>query len=376
MAEEIISKNLLRLRKETGLTQAALAEAADLSRQGYQALERGRSEPQVATLRRLAAALGVPLKELVIPVEGLHYVRFRSLKRLKRRGDILHRTAKWLRDFNDLEQILGIVDSQQFDALVDAARGAAGSRLQAAASAVREHIGLTSREPVHDISGLLEPQGIKVLGLSVAKESGGPAVVVNTWERLAVEHWIFSAAHELAHLLLHLDAYDVDLQDEDVDQEKEANVFASHFLMPEEVFRKQWDETAGLALLDRILKVKRVFRVSWRTVVYRITEAMPDPLKQRVWMRINVEHRARHGRPLLKHEEPEGIPENAFRDPRAPKAVSGEPAELDAHDFQADLLARLVRRAIEREEISLSRGAEILGLSMDVMRDLSASWIA
>lgn len=384
MAAEVVSRNLMRLRKEKGLTQAALAEAAGLSRQGYLALEKGRSEPQVATLRGLAGALGVPLKDLVTPVQGLRQVRFRSLKRLKRRADILHRTAKWLRDFNEIEELLGVEAGDRFDALVDAVREARENGLPAGAAAVRGHIGLTQREPVHDICGLLESQGIKVLqlevvsdaflGLSVAKESGGPAVVVNTWERLAVEHRIFSAAHELAHLLLHLDAYDVDLQDEDEDQEKEANVFASHFLMPEEVFRKEWEETAGLPLLDRLLKVKRVFRVSWRTIAYRLSEGLPNPDKQRLWMRINGEHRARYGRPLLKHEEPEGIPENAFRDPRAPKAESGEPAGLDAHDFQADLLARLVRRAAEAEEISLSRAAEILDLSIAEMRDLSASW--
>ncbi|MBI5446995.1 MAG: ImmA/IrrE family metallo-endopeptidase [Deltaproteobacteria bacterium] len=385
MATQVIAGNLLRLRKEKGLTQAALADSAGLSRPGYQALEQGRSEPQVATLQGLARALGVPLKDLVTPVQGLQHVRFRSLKRLKRRSDILHRTAKWLRDFNELEELLGVKDGRGFDQLAEATRSAAAQDLGSAAAAARDYVGLTSREPVHDICGLLESQGIKVLqvevasdaflGLSVARESGGPAVVVNTWDRLAVEHWIFSAAHELGHLLLHLDAYDVGLQKEDEDQERAANVFASHFLMPEDAFRREWSETAGLPLLDRLVKVKRVFRVSWRTVAYRVGEGLTPEARNRLWTRANWEHRIRYGGPLLKNEEPEGIAEHAFRDPRAPKAESGEPAELDAHDFQADLLARLVRRAIEGEEITLSRGAEILGLSIDAMRDRSASWI-
>jgi len=34
------------------------------------------------------------------------------------------------------------------------------------------------------------------------------------WERLSVERWIFTAAHELGHLLLHLDAYDVSKTDD------------------------------------------------------------------------------------------------------------------------------------------------------------------
>ncbi|MBI5445790.1 MAG: ImmA/IrrE family metallo-endopeptidase [Deltaproteobacteria bacterium] len=83
------------------------------------------------------------------------------------------------------------------------------------------------------------------LGLSVAEEDGGPAVVANTWDRLAVEHWIFSAAHELRHLLLHLGVYDVSVQEEDSAQEDEANLFASHFLMPEEAFRREWTRPQG-----------------------------------------------------------------------------------------------------------------------------------
>jgi hypothetical protein len=39
-------------------------------------------------------------------------------------------------------------------------------------------------------------------------------------------------------------------------------------------------------------------------------------------------------------------------------------------------ISRLVRKAIEDEVISLSRGAEVLRLSLKQMRELSASWIA
>jgi len=49
---------------------------------------------------------------------------------------------------------------------------------------------------------------------------------------------------------------------------------------------------------------------------------------------------------------------------------------MEQHDFQMDRLSRLVRKAIGNEVISLSRGAEILRLSLKQMRELSASWIA
>lgn len=142
------------------------------------------------------------------------------------------------------------------------------------------------------------------MGLSVSVEDGGPAVIANTWERLPVETWIFSAAHELGHLLLHLSAYDVHEEQEDKVQEVEADEFASHFLMPEVVFRKEWEETAGLSLVDRVLKVKRVFRVSWRTVLFRVAQSYPEKDRFLVWQRFNQEYKRRKNRSLLKHDEP------------------------------------------------------------------------
>jgi len=44
-------------------------------------------------------------------------------------------------------------------------------------------------------------------------------------------------------------------------------------------------------------------------------------------------------------------------------------------DFPGDRLSRLVRRAGEREQISLGRAAEILRCSLQEMRDLAASWV-
>ena len=85
------------------------------------------------------------------------------------------------------------------------------------AQAARRSVGLGPEEPVRDVCRLLEDNGVKLLlletnqdsffGLSVGMRDGGPAVVVNTWDRISVERWIFTAAHELGHLLLHPSEY-------------------------------------------------------------------------------------------------------------------------------------------------------------------------
>jgi len=236
---------------------------------------------------------------------------------------------------------------------------------------------------VRDICGLLEARGIKVLplrvasdaffGLSVAAADGGPAIAVNVWERISVERWIFTAAHELAHLVLHLADYDVIQKDEEKRQEREANLFAAHFLMPQEVFAKEWDETRGMALIDRVLKVKRMFRVSYRTVLYRLSET--GAYGPEIWGRFQADIKRKTGRTLLKDDEPEALAMDAFRASFPEPSRAGEPEDLSPADFMEDRLFRLVRQAVEKAEITLARGAEVLGLPLEEMRLLSASWL-
>ena len=386
MILETLSCNLQRLRLARGLSQDKLAQAAGISRIAYINIERRQSEPRADTLRALAKALQVRVPELLVEEPALKRVRFRSLKRLKRREQVLVEVGQKLRDFVELESQLNAAESKDFDALRALAARARRRGIPAVAFAMRSHFGLTEHEPVHDICGLLEHQGIKVLsvniatdaflGLSVAEEDGGPAVVVNTWERLPVEHWIFSAAHELAHLLLHLQAYSVDEESEDKDQERDADTFASHFLMPDAVFRREWDSTVGLPLFDRVLKVKRVFRVSWRTVLYRLNEDFSDPIqRKRLWIHFSKAYQKRNSKVLLKMDEPEGVGIDSYRALSDLHKAGPEPAGMDRHDFQSDRLWRLVRQAIMGGDITMARGAEILGIKLNDMRDLAESWV-
>jgi hypothetical protein len=123
--------------------------------------------------------------------------------------------------------------------------------------------------------------------------------------------------------------------------------------------------------------VKRVFRVSWRTVLYRVAVSSPEEQRFLVWKRFNEEYKRQHnGRSLLKHDEPQGITQEVYKDPYGARPVGTEPAGMESYDFREDRLSLLVRKALEQEVISLSRGAEILRLPLLQMRELSASWVA
>jgi transcriptional regulator with XRE-family HTH domain len=60
-----IGMRLRKARKKKGMSQAALAMAARISREYVRKLEAGRSDPTVGVLQRLAKALGVPVTALL-----------------------------------------------------------------------------------------------------------------------------------------------------------------------------------------------------------------------------------------------------------------------------------------------------------------------
>jgi Zn-dependent peptidase ImmA (M78 family)/DNA-binding XRE family transcriptional regulator len=383
MNNDVIAANLRRIRASKRFTQEQLAEAASLSRSAYRNIEGGTVQPRVRNLEAIARALKVPVRELLEPAAVLSNVRFRSQKKLRTRSQILSDAGRWLSDYNGLEALLETRRPFRLQG-VGADIPAGPDRAALAARAARAALGLTEHEPIRDICGLLDSAGVKVFpmdvasdgffGLSVGPSDGGPAVVVNTWERISVERWIFTAAHELGHLLLHLDDYGQDREDEDAEHEKEADAFAAEFLMPDAVFQREWRETYGLPLVARVIKVKRIFRVSYRTVLYRLA---PDysGWAPNIWMHFRTDYRRTTGESLSKTDEPAAIADSEFMT-AAPEVLKGrEPDHLSAGDFREDRLAGLVRRAIEAGEISLGRGAEVLGLSLIEMRALSASWV-
>jgi Zn-dependent peptidase ImmA (M78 family)/DNA-binding XRE family transcriptional regulator len=363
---QILAQNVRRLRTAKRLSQSALADNAGLSLPAIKSIELAKSEPRMRTMQAVAKALDVKLQELFQPVRELRTVRFRSAKRMQNRENVLAEVARWLDDFNYLEKSL---DERSPFKLKEVRAQCSGDRIAEAAGLCREKLGLKSTEPIHDICGLLEHAGVKVFpvpmasdsffGLSVGEEDGGPAVVVNVWERISVERRIFSAAHELGHLMLHPDAYDVTKVDESKEEEHEADRFAGHFLMPTEGFRKEWNEAAGLHLVDRVFKVKRIFRVSYKTILSRLLEERA--VDKSIWMKFNMTYQQHFNRRLSFKEEPMGID-------------SAGPFGMQRFDFYEDRYKRLTREAVEKDKISLSSGAEMLRIGIEEMQDLSQNW--
>lgn len=382
MDKKIIGLNLRRIRESKGMSQSEVAELAGISRVAYRNIENSIATPKVSTLQNIANGVEVKLQDLFVPVRTLKKVRFRALKKMNSRDTILNEVARWLEDFNFLEKLLNERGKYKFKNLATDLSSTPGGpkRAKLAAERARKVLKLTNKEPIRDIAGLLESSGIKIypltlasdcfFGLSVSEQDGGPAVIVNVWDRISVERWIFSAAHELGHLLLHLDAYDVEESNEDDDQEVEANIFASYFLMPEKTFESEWNDACGLPFVDRVFKIKRIFQVSYKSVLYRLSETKGNS----IWGKFQYAYKLKTGKTLGNTDEPEALPPDKFQ--QSPEVLrSQEPDSLSPSHFIEDRLSRLVRNAIENDEITMSRGAEILRLDLNKMRDVVSSWV-
>lgn len=371
-----IGSNIRRLRMARGYTQEELAKATGVSLAGLRNYETGRSEPRVDVLMGFARVLEARLDELVSESRTLTCVRFRADKRLNTRDAILSDVVRWLDDFSDLEEITGDKVEWQL-------QGLPASDPKELAAAARKAMGIGDTEPIRDICGLLEKFGVRVLsrpvksehffGLAVGSDEGGPAVVVNTWDRIPVERWIFSAAHELGHILLHPASFNVSLAAEDQEEETEANLFASHFLMPPELFEKEWNETEGQAFIARVLKVKRMFRVSYATVLYRLHESKRY---SNVWVAFSSQYQRLYGQHLNRKHEPIPLLPEDFHSKVTEDKASREPKRLDDVDFVEDRLSRLVRKALDEERITRDRAAEILRKTPQEMMELIEDWAA
>jgi len=366
---DTLSSNIKRYRSEKDLTQQELSDLSGVSLPSIKNIERKKNLPRTNTLIVLSKALDCRLQDLVVPVKGLSSVRFRARKKMNKREQVLSKVSRWLNDFNFLESLLSNIEEYKFSKLVETRKKRTPKQFAVEA---RKILGLKEDEPIHNICGLIESCGIKLLtlpysseainGLSVGVNDKGPAIIINTWERISIERQIFSTAHELGHLLMHLGDYNVNGPIEDKEQEKgrekEADLFAGYFLMPESGFNSEWAETYGMPFLDRVMKIKSIFKVSYKTVLYRLKQN--GIVDNSIWFKFKNLYEARYNKKLAFKEEP--FPEGS------------EPFGLKPFDFYADRLSRLIRKALEEDKISISRAAEILNLSSKQMMERISEW--
>lgn len=365
---KILSLNIRRIRDSRGMTQTAVAESAGISRQAFIDIEKGKTkEPKVSNLQAIADAFDTSIVDLLAEPPKLNTVRFRSnsikTKKDKAKKDqCLIEAAFWLNSFNFLQSAVGDEKPYKLKSIASRIANIKNDPPIVSAELVRKEFGLKEDEPIGDIIGLMESAGIKIklhkfdirnfFGFSISESDGGPAIMVNNSEGINIERQIFTVAHELGHLLLHPNAYDPSKTEEGICEESEANIFASYFLMPQIAFEKKLQESYGLSYVDRVLHIKRFFGVSYLSVLHRMSDMKIADFKTLI-TKFSFLYKDKYRGNLKNHKEPFG---------------------LDKPDFVEDYLSSLVRKALDKEYITVSRAAEILNVPLMDMREIINSW--
>ncbi len=377
MGIQDLGDNIRRHMKIHGLTIPKVSAMTGIGTAALSNLLNGKADPKSSTLIKIAEALDVPFDELLADAPKLRSLRFRTSRSLSgrekaERDQLRHDSALWLSDYSFLEKELKAVPPYLLARV-------SGTEPRAAAMAVRDVFKLKRSAPVYDISELMERAGIKLrirpfgfkktFGLSIGNEDGGPAIVVNSEEGIPVERQLFTIAHELGHLILHKDSYKNPNESEDENEEHEADLFAGTFLVTDEALEKEWTEGKGLHFVDRVLKVKKKFKVSYRTILIRLVQMGKAPSLAGLIIKFSQDYKDLYRHDLKGHYEPEAIAADEY-DPVAEE----DPQELDVSDLMEERFSRLVRDAYEKNIISMGRAGEMLNLSISGMRTLVRAW--
>jgi Zn-dependent peptidase ImmA (M78 family)/DNA-binding XRE family transcriptional regulator len=258
---------MARFRRK--LSGKGLAEAAGLTPVTVSKAENGH-QPDDATVQKLASALDYPLEFFFMEApETLETtaVSFRSLKKMSaaERNASLAAGSIGIAFYDWIERHFNLPAPNLIDLSKERDRPEVAARL------LRQHWGLGDR-PIGSLLKLYESKGIRVLSLSENTtnvdaysfwHAERPYMFLN--QRKTAERSNFDSAHELGHLVLHFHAAQESAQPDDA--EKQADRFASAFLMPEADVKS----SLGRAYtVSQIIKAKQRWKVSAMALATRL----------------------------------------------------------------------------------------------------------
>jgi Zn-dependent peptidase ImmA (M78 family)/DNA-binding XRE family transcriptional regulator len=274
MTDLFVASRLSMARSLRGLTATALAKAVDVTPEWLSKVERSRTTPSSELVSRLARSLDMPVDFLYREAPDLpstEAFHFRASSKLAQKDEVAARAlaslaselSEWMDDAYKLP-VPGIPDIQELaGADIDAGP-------EVAAEALRNYWGLGAA-PVSNMVGLLESKGARVFSVNGTFQAidafsfrhGGNAIVFLNPSKSA-ERLRFDLAHELGHLVLHGGSL---YEDDSKARERQANDFASAFLMPRAGLL---GSLRGDLSLDAVLRLRDDWNVSGMAVAVRL----------------------------------------------------------------------------------------------------------
>jgi len=273
------SHKLSQARQMKGLTKAALSEMIGVCSASVTSWENGTSKPEFNKLHAISQALNQPVhwftEENACHFQPSNFF-YRSLasSRKPARANVKVR-LEWLAELTakistwiDWPQLRFPENTAHFLSLSD-------SEIEQFAEATRSRAGVRG-DPVNNVVLAIENLGGIV---SRAKTGYAKIDAVSSWclatnrpfvflanDELSSYRSRFDTAHELGHLVLHKQVTPAEHKNYHEEIERQANLFASAFLMPESLFAKSIHSVS----LSALLALKQKWKVSVAVMITRI----------------------------------------------------------------------------------------------------------
>ena len=274
----MLGERLRRFRLARGMSLDDLEAAIDgrVSKQALSKYERGKMQPKVATLNRIAAALGVKSAQLWgEPGYHIEWVAYRKRTRMgkKEQEKLQGFVAEVLEKRILLQERIGECNSLEFPIQGFPVRKLKDAEQSALVLREQWNLGI---DPLANLVGVLEDHFIHIIEVDASEAFDGISAVVrdNDKDVLAAaiathrgtqgDRHRLNIAHELGHLTLKLS--------EGIDAEKAAFRFGAAFLAPAEHLRREVGEKRRRIQLEELLYLKRRYGMSIQAILFRLKD--------------------------------------------------------------------------------------------------------
>ena len=335
-----IGKNLKRIRLLKNLSLKDAGNLLNMTATAISKYEKGEILPDSKKLIDFANAYNVKSIELlkVYNTPKMKFTSFRKKKRLT--GQNLELLEELIQD--EVAKYLEIIEMNNIDTDNIKLKNYSCNNLEDAEKAAndfRNYIKISNKQPISDLINILENLGIIIIQIKNPDnrfdDFDGLSEIVNSIPVIVLLDGIkdgarqrFTIAHELGHLVLNIN-------NDELDEEKLCNRFASALLMPKEAIINEFGYSRGNINFFELTAFKNEFKVSYPAIVYRLKDL--NIISEYLYKKLSIFLSQRIGK-----NDPKPIqPETSFQ------------------------FKKIVYKLEADEIISVNKACELLGVTVD-----------
>ena len=282
-------QRLISARKAAGISQAVAAERLSISRPTFIAIEKGTRDVKPEELMTLAKLYNTSLNRLMRQNAPPTQVAPHLRAVVEREGEDAGLDSAIAKLTEYVDDYMFLLDKVQGHAIPTPPPQPARSPLpierfaERQAIEQRHRLGFGDREPIGSLRKTLDEIGVhvfidgldsKLAGLYAYIENFGYCILVNRRHPQARRRW--TIAHEYGHFLFDRDRRGVDYAEpmqRKPENERFADAFAMHFLMPSEGVQRRFHDTyqqKGDVSVGDVLRIADYYGVSLMAMVLRL----------------------------------------------------------------------------------------------------------